>query len=457
MIDQKSLPSAVDLEEKVLGRIMLVHGAYDLVASILIRECFTTYRTMKTFEIIKELYLENKEINISTVYDLSVKKQINLDVTWIAGLTSLVVSHYGIEAEAMILVEKFMARKTILEADSAIKNLFEGKDIFDVLESLNGALNGFSEHLIPDKPKTINDYLVEWEKKEVKKNGGLTGIETGFTDLNEMLGGWQPTDLIILAARPGMGKTSFVLKTLVEAAKSGKKTVFFSLEMAAEQITQKLISMESDVPLSNVKKKDLFPDEQPRYDKAIEDLKRHSILIDDNSALNIFKLKNKLNAIKKDFGLDFVVIDYLQLMTGKDNQNRNEELDYISRQLKSLAKEFKVPIIALSQLSRMVEQRASKIPMLSDLRESGGIEANADIVAFIYRESYYGIMQDEFGNSTANKAQLIIAKHRNGSCDTVNLGWAGEFTKFYDLKKQNVSEASFKPLTPNNEFSNLPF
>jgi replicative DNA helicase len=242
-----------------------------------------------------------------------------------------------------------------------------------------------------------------------------------------------------------------VKKKQYDAAKSGKVGVFFSLEMAADQIVQRMISLDAEIDLQRIKRKDLYQDERIPYDRTLDRIKKMPIVIDDNSALNIFKLKTKLTKIKKEQGLDFVVIDYLQLMTGMDkDSNRNEELDYISRQLKAIAKEFKVPIIALSQLSRAVESRALKIPMLSDLRESGGIEHNADIVCFIYRGAYYGINQDEQGNDISKLANFIIAKHRNGEVGDINLGWNGSWTKFYDLLKPSESNN----LSPNIDFTN---
>ncbi|CAG0909780.1 unnamed protein product, partial [Cyprideis torosa] len=271
-----------------------------------------------------------------------------------------------------------------------------------------------------------------------QKADGLTGVPTGFTDLDRLTSGWQPSDLIILAARPGMGKTSFVLAMALNGAKDFQKPVaVFSLEMASTQLVQRLISLEAEIPGSKMRNGKLEDYEWQQLQTTVERLGNVPIFIDDTPGINIFELRAKCRRLKMQHDIQLVIIDYLQLMTGSTenkNTNREQEISGISRALKNMAKELNVPVIALSQLSRAVEVRGgSKRPQLSDLRESGAIEQDADIVSFIYRPEYYQILEDENGQSLKGVAEIIIAKHRNGALDTVKVKFTDQFAKFSNL------------------------
>ncbi|NNE30169.1 MAG: replicative DNA helicase, partial [Saprospiraceae bacterium] len=280
------------------------------------------------------------------------------------------------------------------------------------------------------------------------KEEGLTGIPTGFTELDRLTSGWQNSDLVIVAARPGMGKTSFTLALAKNAALDFKKPVaFFSLEMSSIQLAQRLISMEAEITGSKLRDGRLDDDDWGVLHSAVERLGDAPIFIDDTPGINVFELRAKCRRLKMQHKIELVMIDYLQLMTagGEGNKagNREQEISAISRALKGMAKELNVPVIALSQLSRNVENRGgTKRPMLSDLRESGAIEQDADIVSFIYRPEYYQILEDEEGNSVKGMAELIVAKHRNGATDTVKLKWIDYCAKFV-----NPDDPNFNSLT----------
>ncbi len=287
---------------------------------------------------------------------------------------------------------------------------------------------------------TLSSKVLKMIEEVAGKAEGLTGVPTGFTDLDRLTSGWQPSDLIIIAARPGMGKTSAVLAMALNAARDfGKGVALFSLEMANTQLVQRLISMESEIPASKMRNGKLEDYEWQQLQSTVEKLSTVPIFIDDTPAINIFELRAKCRRLKMQHDIQMVIVDYLQLMTGasensKGGGNREQEIASISRALKSLAKEINVPVIALSQLSRAVETRGgTKRPQLSDLRESGSIEQDADIVSFIYRPEYYQILEDETGQSLKGIAEFIIAKHRNGALDTVKLKFTDTFAKFGNL------------------------
>lgn len=440
------LPKAVELEQIVLGTFMFVPSSFSQVANLVYSDCFTTNENKIIFEACKSLFLQNTPIDLTSVYYEIEKREQKVDLVYLSSLTSKTTGNFNLEKHCLILIEKHFTRETILKADKAIKECLEGLDIFDIINDLTSSINAFTGNLIADMPKEISYLLSQWEKKQLENKEGLTGIDTGFYDLNNLTGGWQNTDLITIAARPGMGKTSLVLHQTLQAARRGKKVLFFSLEMGAEQLVQRLLSLDSLIDLQRIRNKQLKETEIDDYAKSHVELSQLPIYIDDKSKANIFTIKTKMTKIKKDFGLDLVIIDFIQLIKGDNPKNRNEELDQITQDLKGLAKEFNIPIIGLSQLSRQVESRATKVPLLSDLRESGGIEQNSDLVLFIYRPEYYSIFQDEAGNSTEGKGYLMVAKNRNGSCKDVEVGWQGQYTRFYDLK------TSLTPLENNIYF-----
>jgi replicative DNA helicase len=285
---------------------------------------------------------------------------------------------------------------------------------------------------------TLSSRVLKQIEELSEKPDGLTGVPSGFTDLDRLTSGWQPSDLVIIAARPGMGKTSLVLAVCLNAARDFNKGVaLFSLEMASTQLVQRLISMESEIAGSKMRNGKLEDYEWQQLQTTVERLNAVPIFIDDTPAINIFELRAKCRRLKQQHDIQLIIIDYLQLMTGGSDGksgNREQEIASISRALKSLAKEIRVPVIALSQLSRAVEMRGgSKRPQLSDLRESGSIEQDADMVAFIYRPEYYQILQDESGQSLKGVAEFIIAKHRHGALETIKLKFTDTFAKFSNL------------------------
>jgi replicative DNA helicase len=305
---------------------------------------------------------------------------------------------------------------------------------------------------------TLSSRVLKQVEELSKKTDGLTGVPTGFTDLDRVTSGWQPSDLIILAARPGMGKTSCVLAMALNAARDFNKGVaLFSLEMASTQLVQRLISMESEIAGSKMRNGKLEDYEWQQLQTTVERLSNVPIFIDDTPGINIFELRAKCRRLKMQHDIQLVIIDYLQLMTGASENNRNanreQEIAGISRALKNMAKELSVPVIALSQLSRAVEVRGgSKRPQLSDLRESGAIEQDADIVSFIYRPEYYGILEDEQGMSLKGVAEFIISKHRNGALDTVKLKFTDHFAKFGNLDDpafSGLNDPLSGPFTPS--------
>ena len=319
--------------------------------------------------------------------------------------------------------------------DESEKKLFEIKN-----DSMTKNYDSVSDLIA----KAIKD--IEESKSD---KDGLSGIATGFTELDRMTSGWQNSDLIILAARPGMGKTAFVLSVARNAAVVGNKNIaLFSLEMSSLQLVKRLISSEAELSSEKIRSGKLAEHEWQQLHTKISTIEDAGIFIDDTPALTVLDLKAKARRLKRQRNIDMVIIDYLQLMRADEGNkkmagNREQEISYISRSLKSLAKELDIPVIALAQLSRAVEQRQDKRPMLSDLRESGSIEQDADLVTFIYRPEYYGITQDEEGNDNEGLTELIIRKHRNGSPGTVNLKFVKHYGKFTDWGYSNYGADTF--------------
>jgi replicative DNA helicase len=342
-----------------------------------------------------------------------------------------------------------------------IREAFEDStDVLDLLDKAESGLFAIAENNIKKNYAKMSDLLqeaIEQIEKAKNQEDGVSGIPSGFSALDKVTAGWQRSDLIILAARPGMGKTAFVLSLARNAAIDFKKPVaFFSLEMSSVQLVTRLISGETGLKADKLKRGQLEPHEWQQLHSQITKLAEAPIFIDDTPALNVFELRAKLRRLKSEQNIDMAIIDYLQLMTagGEGKGNREQEVSTISRSLKAIAKELNIPIIVLSQLNRQVESRGgannSKRPQLGDLRESGAIEQDADMVMFIYRPEYYQITQDDQGNDYRGLAQIIIAKHRNGSLEDVNLRFINENAKFTDYYTEDMSTSS--ALGPNNDF-----
>jgi replicative DNA helicase len=309
--------------------------------------------------------------------------------------------------------------------------------VFDLIDQYEKSVSGLTSGVVSDKVSSSSDIQKEMLERNAKilTRKGISGVATGFTLLDTITGGWQEPDLIILAARPAMGKSSLAAQLATYPAIQGIPAAIFTLEMSSHQFYARMQAQESGIDVEKILRTGLNEHEMAQLTNSCQRLTNAPLYIDDSAGISIFELRNKARKLCREKGVKLIIIDYLQLMTNKSKGgNREQEISEISRGLKSLAKELKIPIIALSQLSRQVETRADKRPMLSDLRESGAIEQDADIVSFLYRPEYYGIMQDEQGNSTAGKSLLIIAKHRNGSLADIPLNFEHAKTKFSDYQ-----------------------
>ena len=440
-------PQAVDLEEAVLGALMLEKDALSQVIEILKPEIFYKDAHCEIYASIKELFESSEPVDILTVTN-NLRKNGKLDFVggayYIASLTARVNSSANIEYHARILTEMAIKRELIRISSEIQKDAFEDStDVFELLDRAEQSLFDVSETNIrknfDNMRSLMNDAIKELEYKKNQKDG-LTGVPSGFTALDRLTSGWQKSDLVIIAARPGMGKTALVLSALRNAAVEFERPVaIFSLEMSAVQLVNRLISAEAELESDKIKKGTLEDYEWEQLVYKTAKLTEAPIFIDDTPALSILELRAKARRLVSQHQVQLIIVDYLQLMTGdrsknSNSGNREQEIASISRALKNIAKELSVPVIAISQLSRAVETRGGdKRPLLSDLRESGSIEQDADMVLFLYRPEYYGITEDENGISTKGFGEISIAKHRNGSTGTVNLKFIGHLTKFVDL------------------------
>ena len=442
-------PQAVDLEEAVLGALMLEKDALSAVIDILKPDIFYKDSHQKIFEAIHTLFQKSSPIDILTVTS-QLRQTGALEMIggayYITELTNRVVSAANIEFHARIISQKYIQRELIRISTEIINNAYEDTtDIFDLLDMAEKNLFDIAQNNLRRDSRKMDDIIREsLEALEAIKDrvDGLTGVPSGFTALDRMTSGWQPSDLVIIAARPAMGKTAFVLSCARNASvQFGKPVVVFSLEMSSVQLVNRLISGEAEIEQEKLRKGNLAEWEWQQLHSKIGNLTEAPLFIDDTPALNIFEFRAKCRRLKAQYDIQMIIIDYLQLMhgkgEGKGGGNREQEIGSISRALKSVAKELNVPVLALSQLSRAVESRpgAQKKPMLSDLRESGSIEQDADMVLFLYRPEYYGLTEDEEGRSTIGVGEVIIAKHRNGETGTVPLRFIGKFVKFADLEE----------------------
>jgi replicative DNA helicase len=453
----KVQPQALPLEEAVLGALMLDKDGLPAVMDILRPESFYHEGHQAIYKSITELFRNSKPIDLLTVTE-ELRKMGAVELIggsyYLVELTNRVASAANIEYHARIIAQKHIQRELIKVSTSIIKDAYEDTtDIFDLLDKAEQSLFAITETNLTrsfEAMSSLSSKLLKQIEMLSQRAEGLTGIPTGFTELDRLTSGWQPSDLVIIAARPSMGKTAFTLSLARNAAMEfGKGVALFSLEMSNLQLVQRLVSMESEVSSSKLRTGQLEPHEWQQLHAAIEKMSKTPIFIDDTPGINVFELRAKCRRLKAQHDIQLIIIDYLQLMTGgQDNHrggNREQEISSISRALKGLAKELNVPVIALSQLSRAVETRGgSKKPQLSDLRESGAIEQDADIVSFIYRPEYYQIMEDENGNSTKGMADIIVSKHRNGALGEVRLRFLGEFSKFADPDDFNFKNLADK-------------
>ncbi len=452
-------PQAVDLEEAVLGAMMLEQNALTNVIDILKPEVFYKEAHQKIFSVIFNLFSDSQPVDILTVTE-ELKKRGDLDIAggsyYITQLTNRVASAANVEYHVRIILEKFLQRELIRISSDIIKDSYEdSSDVFDILDKAEKELFAVSETNLRRNYDDMQS-LVHQAVKEIEKarsnEGHISGVPSGFADLDRVTAGWQKSDLIILAARPGMGKTAFVLSMARNMTVDFKKPVgIFSLEMTGTQLVTRLIASETQLEADKLRRGDLKDYEWEQLNAKINNLTDAPLLIDDTPALSIFELRAKCRRLKARHDVQLIIVDYLQLMSsGNEGRggNREQEISNISRSMKSLAKELNIPIIAISQLSRAVETRGgSKRPILSDLRESGAIEQDADMVLFIYRPEYYKIEEDDQGRSTEGLAELIIAKHRNGALEDISLRFIPDFAKFteYDSVDYGGEDSILKP------------
>jgi len=443
-------PQALDLEEAVLGAMMLEKSASEKVLDILKEEIFYSDSHKLIFKAIAELFSKAKPIDILTVTE-ELRKLGNLELAggafYVTQLTNRVASAANIEYHTHILIQKYIQRQMIQIAGEIGKKAFEDTtDAFELLDESERQLFAIKNDTMKKGHISLGDILHKAIKNiEFLKNNDnqFSGVPSGLSDLDRLTGGWQRSDLIIIAGRPGMGKTAFVVSIARNAALDfGKAVALFSLEMSAVQLVTRLISSESEIPSEKIRKGDLHESEWEILRQRTEKLGEAPIFIDDTPSLSIFDFKAKARRLKSQHNIELIIVDYLQLMKGDDKNigNREQEISYISRSLKALAKELDIPVIALAQLSRAAERREGNKPQLSDLRESGSIEQDADMVGFIYRAEYYGLAEDEDGNSTQGIGELIIQKHRNGPTDVIKMRYQGEFTKFSNLSDSMIHD-----------------
>lgn len=446
MVEMGKLPpQAVDLEEAVLGAIMLEKDALITILDILKPESFYKDEHQKIYQAIIDLSVNDQPIDILTVKE-ELRKKNELEsiggAYYIAQLTNRVASAAHVEFHARIVAQKYIQRELIrISSEIQTRSFDDSIDVMDLLDFSENAIFEIAEGNIKKETTKIN-VLIQKAIKEIEaasqQEDGLSGVPSGFTNIDRITSGWQRSDLVIIAARPSMGKTAFVLSMTRNMAVDHKRPIaVFSLEMSSIQLVNRLIVSETELAADKVRNGRLADFEWQQLETKVKALADAPIYIDDTPAISLFELRAKCRRLKTQHDIQLIIIDYLQLMTaGSDMRgNREQEVSIISRSLKAIAKELDVPVIALSQLNRSVEMRSGdKRPQLSDLRESGAIEQDADIVLFIHRPERYGITENEDGESMIGLAEIIIAKHRNGAVGDVKLRFRNEFARFEDFE-----------------------
>ena len=444
--DGKIPPQAIDLEEAVLGAMLIDEKGVNEVIDILSPEVFYKRSHQLIFESIQRLFRESEPVDLLTV-SADLKKNKNFEVVggdfYLISLSQKVSSYAHIEYHSRIIQQKFIQRKLITISNEIIQKSYnESTDVIDLLDEAESKLYDIAQNNIKGSSETAQNLVIQAKNRieEISKQEGLSGISTGFEKLDRLTSGWQPSDLIIVAARPGMGKTALALSMARNVSVQKKIPVaFFSLEMSSVQLITRLISSETGLSSDKLRTGKLADHEWQQLNIKVSDLESAPLYIDDSAALTIFELRAKARRLASSHGIKLIIIDYLQLMNlGSSNKagNREQEISTISRNLKALAKELNIPVIALSQLSRAVETRGgTKRPILSDLRESGAIEQDADIVSFLYRPEYYGITEwdDDMKTPSEGQGEFIVAKHRNGALDSIKLKFVANLGKFEDI------------------------
>lgn len=436
---KRTMPNSIEAEQSVIGAMMMDRTAIIAASETLMAEDFYHHQYGVLFESILELFNQNKPVDPITLQDKLKEKDLPPEISsleYIIDLVAAVPTSANVRYYANIVKEKAMLRRMIKVTENIQNECYAGneeletifanteKTIFQLLQSQD------SGEFVPIKQIVIN--ALDRIEKASRIQGNVTGIATGFIDLDYRMSGLQPSDLILIAARPSMGKTAFVLNIAQYTAfHSDLATAIFSLEMSKEQLVNRLFSLESRVDAQMLRNGNLSDTDWEKLIEGAGTIGRSKLIIDDTPGISIGELRSKCRKYKLEHDIQLIIIDYLQLMSGNGRtDSRQQEISEISRALKALARELHVPVIALSQLSRAVEQRPDHRPMLSDLRESGAIEQDADVVMFIYRDDYYNKDTDK-----KNIAEIIIAKQRNGPIGTINLVWLPQYTKFANMQK----------------------
>lgn len=459
-------PQELEFEKSVLGALLLEKDAYSLISDILTPESFYDPRNQKVYSAISKLHVAQHPVDILTVVE-----QLRTDgtfdevggVAYLSSLTQNIVSSSHIEYHARVIAQKSTARELISYSANVQDKAFDPtQDIDELMQEAEGSLFKLSQKKLKKDYQQIDRVITEAYEmlhKAAERTDGMSGIASGFHALDRMTSGWQNSDLVILAARPAMGKTAFALSMAKNIAVDQNIPVaLFSLEMSNVQLINRVIVNTCEIKGEKIKSGQLEDYEWAQLDNKIKDLIGKPMFVDDTPSLSVFELRTKARRLVKEHGVKLIMIDYLQLMnaSGMSFGSRQEEVSTISRSLKGLAKELNIPILALSQLNRGVENRPggentldSKRPQLSDLRESGAIEQDADMVIFIHRPEYYHLYKDENGNDLRGKAVIIIAKHRNGAVGDVLLTFKGQYARF-----ENPDEETATPL-PGEDFNDI--
>lgn len=446
---EKIMPQAIEIEQCVLGAMFLSDQAIKKCVENLTPDVFFLDAHRKIFEVMQNLSEQNIMIDAPLVIAELEKRGILDSVGGTEYLTVIlnsVISSSNIDEHIKIVNEKAILRRLIDVSSSIIDNAYDGDtELSDVLETAETKILNVVKTRKGSEFKSIQDVLnrtVEQINRLVDNKGEITGLPTGFTDLDKLTTGFHPHELIIIAARPAMGKTAFALNLATNIAQSTTKTVaLFNMEMGAEQLAMRMIAAEGELDQGKLKRGELDKNDFNKIDEAVARLGNTNLVIDDTSGMTIGEIKAKCRRLaSSENGLGIVIIDYLTLIMGstKYQGNRQQEVSEISRSLKTMAMELDIPVVALAQLSRNVEQRDDKRPMLSDLRESGSIEQDADIVAFLYRDDYYQLKKGQEETSDISQSEFIVAKHRSGPTDTINLLFKRNISKFVSIVKKET-------------------
>ncbi|MEY8427914.1 replicative DNA helicase [Lachnospiraceae bacterium 46-15] len=436
---KRVLPHSPEAEQSVIGSMLMDREAIMAASEIIDSADFYQHQYGILFETILELYNEGTPVDLITLQDRLREKDVPPEISSLEFAKDLLSSVYtstNVRQYAQIVYEKSMLRKLIKESEETANICYLGKErVDDIMEDTEKRIFSLLQKrntgdFVPIKDVVLN--ALDKIELASKNRGSVTGIPTGFIDLDYKTSGMQPSDLILIAARPSMGKTAFVLNIAQHMAfKNDVTAAIFSLEMSKEQLVNRLFSLESKVDSQSIRTGNLSDDDWAKLIESAGIIGKSNLIIDDTPGISVSELRSKCRKYKLEHNLGIIIIDYLQLMTGsKRSDSRQQEISDISRSLKEVARELSVPVIALSQLSRAVEQRPDHRPMLSDLRESGAIEQDADVVMFIYRDDYYNKDSEK-----KNIAEIIIAKQRNGPIGTVELVWLPNYTKFANMQK----------------------